>query len=667
MKGVLTGILACILLIACRQGKTVNEAEQQAWYTRTYDPVNGLLRYGTDSALRLYDSIYHSLKNPPLIAKFGRYDFLHILEVRKGNSGKAMVYIDSAIRYLERHDLVTKYPQSYFSYLCIKGELALSRSNYNQAHEYYLKARQIAAKYLTNCDIAAYSYSLGMVLYRQQKYAESLGYFRESFHLYDTCTSSWFVMFRRQEIADNIGLCYEKLMQYDSALSYFNLTLAIVQENRDKIPVLLRETVQAVVTGNIAKVYVARNQLDTAIHLFKKSIAINTSDGHDKADAQLVQAQLAGAYEKQNRYAEMFTVLQQLKEGLDTLPNKTALLSWKGLMASYYLHTNHPLAELKYYKDFITMRDSVARAEENTLRTDITRQMKEKEQELEIALLKKNNQLDRTYLVIAIVLSAVALLVILFIYYIFRKTARLNQLISSQKEELVQLNNVKNRLFSIVSHDMRTPVNSLSSFIYLLENRAVSQESLLAYAQQLKRSLGHTSGMMENLLNWAASQLQGFQPVIVRTDIRNITDKVIDNVGGMAEEKKVAIINEIPPGTQASIDREMLQVVIRNLLTNAIKFSHPGGKVAINAMPAADTKEIAISIADSGTGMAEADVEKINGGHPELLRSTSGTAREKGTGLGLHLSGVLAGIMKGRLQVKSEIGKGTVFSLWLPV
>lgn len=667
-KAGLIGILAWAVLMGCRDRKPVNEQEEQKWYRETFDPVDKVLQYGADTALYIHDSIYHSLKKPHVIAEFGRYGFMHLLERRyRGNLERATSYIDSAIRYVEQHDLVAQYPQIYFSYLCVKGELELSRSNYNQAHEYYLKARQIASEYLTPCDVAAFSYSLGMVLYRQQKYMESLGYFKESFRLHDMCKPGWEVMYKRQEIADNIGLCYEKTGQYDSALMYFNKTLAIVEANKDTIPLPLRESIQGVVTGNIAKVYVAQNRLDTAIVLFKKSIALNARDGRDKADAGLVQAQLAEVYERQNRYPEMFAVLGQLKAGLDTLPNSRALLSWKRLMASYYLHTNQPLAELKYYKDFILMRDSIAKAEENTLKTDITRQMKEKEQELEIALLKKNNQLDKTYLLIAITLSVVALLVIGFIYYVFRKTTRLNKLISLQKEELLQLNNVKNKLFSIVSHDMRTPVNSLSSFIYLLENRAISQESLLAYAQQLKKSLGHTSGMMENLLNWAASQMQGFKPVIEQADLRDIADKVIGNTGDVAEEKQVTIVNDILPGTRASIDREMLQVVIRNLLTNALKFSHPGGRVILSAVAETGQKNMAIQITDNGIGMAEADVEKINSGHPEMLRSTTGTAREKGTGLGLYLSSVLTGMMKGRLQVKSETGKGTVFSVWLPV
>ena len=100
--------------------------------------------------------------------------------------------------------------------------------------------------------------------------------------------------------------------------------------------------------------------------------------------------------------------------------------------------------------------------------------------------------------------AAVALLMVIafLIYYNQRKTVRLNKIISNQKKELEQLSNVKDRIFSVVSHDMRTPINALISFIQLLENNHVSPEKLHLYASELKNQLTHTTNLMENLLNW---------------------------------------------------------------------------------------------------------------------------------------------------------------------
>ncbi|MET0393414.1 MAG: tetratricopeptide repeat-containing sensor histidine kinase, partial [Chitinophagaceae bacterium] len=557
------------------------------------------------------------------------------------------------------------------------GELLLLQGNYSQSYDYYLRAKQWAAKYLTPCEIGDYSYNLGMVLYRQQKYTESAGSFKESFDQYGSCSRA--IAYKQQEVAGNIGLCYVKTRQYDSALAYFNKALAVVEQTHDPLPLYMREMAQAVAWGNLGKVYVARNSLDTAATLFKKSLAINGGKGYDKPDAQLVQAQLAEVYGRQNRYADMFTLLQQLKTGLDTMANPAATLSWNRLMAAYYKHAGQPLKEFRHYQAFITMRDSATHAENVLSQEDISRQVRDREQQLEIALLKKSNQLNKTYLLITVSLSVIALLVIAFIYYIFRKTARLNRLISvqkgeleqqkgaleQQKEELEQLNHVKNRLFSIISHDMRSPVNSLSSFIYLLEEGDISKASLLEYSYPLKKSLASTSAMMENLLSWAASQLQGFRPSVKSVAIREITATAIANTAGSAEEKGITVINDISPDIHAAADKYMLQVVLRNLLGNAIKYSHPAGVVTVGAGHTGT--DVTIKVKDTGIGMTADQVSKINAAtHLQVLQDTMGTAGEKGVGLGVYLCATFIEMMKGTLQVESEPGKGTVFFVRLP-
>lgn len=676
-------LITCLFLTACRHQKQqpVQEARDLAEYYRIIKPVERPFALSdADSAIYLHDSIIHSLKDPPAIFSFMRYDFMYsVSNLLWKDYRKAATYLDSAIRYLESNRLTTQYPTIYFGFLCRKGELALFQENYSQSYEYYVKAKQWAFKYLTSCEVADYSYSLGMVLYRQHKYAESRSYFKESFDQYSPCIRpDGAVGYKRQEVAGNIGLCYVKTKQYDSALAYFNLALGVITQYSDSLG-FQQDMARAVIWGNMAKVYVALNKLDTAASLFKKSIAVNVGKGYDNMDAQLVQAQLAEVYEKQSRHPDMFTVLGQLKTSLDTLPNPAATLSWKKLMSDYYRHTGRLPEEYRYYREYISMRDSIRDAESVALQTNITQQIRDREQELEIALLKKNNQLNKTYLLITISLAVIAVLVILVFYYIFRKTARLNRLISvqkteleqrkeeleQQKEELEQLNHVKNRLFSIISHDMRAPVNALSAFVTVLEETDQSKESLVRFSNQLKKKLASASGMMENLLSWAASQLQGFRPLLQRTGLHEIAEKAIGNTSGLAEEKQIRLVNEIAPVITAIVDRDMLQVVIRNLLHNAIKYSRPGDSVTVSSR-AGVQGQVIIQVSDKGTGMPEDYVTKINSNNPEVLRSTGGTLKEKGTGLGIYLCRNFAIMMNGDLQVKSEPGKGTIVSVTVP-
>lgn len=661
-------LISGFLFVTCRHKEPPPpESGDLALLVKKMDPAHDAYYRGiADSVIYLLDSVFPGPnKHPVVIIKRYELQYALALNVYK-NIDHAVLYIDSAISYMEENALTTRYPLQYFDILCRKGELELSRSNYNQSYQYYLVAKQWASVYLTDCEMAVFTYNLGIVLYRQQNYVKSRNYFRESMLLYSTCKQPGEVIINRtQELADNIGLCYYNTKQYDSAMYYFRQALAILDTNKHAIQPRLLEIAQGVIFGNMAKVYVAQNKLDTAANLLKRSVALNARFWHDLADAQLAQVQLAEVYKKQERYAIMHDILKQLKTGLDTAYNRQADLSWRRLMASYYRYMHQPAIATQYYESYISLRDSINEAERGFLKTDIIRQMEDKDQKMQIALLTKDNQLNRIYLIITIILSIIAVLVILFFYYIFRKTARLNKLISSQKEELEQLNRVKNKMFSVVSHDMRSPVNSLSAFIQMLEKGRVSQDSLIEYSQTLKKKLAATSGMMENLLNWAASQLEGFRAYIEKTEIRSIIEKAVAGVAGLAGEKQVNIDDRVGVEVMAAIDRDMLEVVIRNLLSNAIKYSNPGGTVIISAVLSAD--QVMLKVRDEGAGMSPGYVETINSGSWLLLRSTSGTGQEKGTGLGIYLCQIFVKMMNGSLQVESTPGKGTLFTVGLPV
>lgn len=669
MSRLLVLLLSLILFISCRyEGPPVNEAREISQvYQKAEKAMAAYLRSQGDSALYLFDSVYSGPgRFDPLIV-IRRYDLLYVIaENIRHDHHQAGLYADSAMEYIKANHLTKKYPRQYFTLLCNKGELESLMGNYDESYQYYLAAKQWAFRYLTHCEAAAFSYNMGMVLYRQRKYTESSNYFKEALGLYAGCQPPEMIINRKQELLDNIGLCFVKAKQYDSALYYFNQALVFLEQNKDSVEPRLVQMARGVLLGNAAKVYVATNRLDTAASLFRESISINSQYRHDAWDAQLVQAQLAEVYEKQNRYPEMLATLGELKKGLDTAYSQPADLAWKRLMAVYYRYAGKPADQLRYYEAYIHLRDSINAVENNGLQTDIGRQIKAKEQELEITLLKKNNQLNRIYLIVAIILSVIAVLVILFVYYNFRKTARLNRLISSQKEELEQLNQVKNKMFSVVSHDMRSPVNSLSAFIQLLEKGRVSQDSLIGYSQALKKKLADTTMMMENLLNWAASQLEGFRAFIERAPIRPVTEKAVTGIAGQAAEKQVSIDNEISPGAMAAIDKDMLEVVMRNLLGNAVKYSYPGAVVTLSAAISGDGQSIRIQVKDEGAGMTADYVERINSGSLLLLRSTAGTAREKGTGLGIYLSLAFIKMMYGSLQVESDPGRGTRFTITLP-
>jgi signal transduction histidine kinase/tetratricopeptide (TPR) repeat protein len=299
--------------------------------------------------------------------------------------------------------------------------------------------------------------------------------------------------------------------------------------------------------------------------------------------------------------------------------------------------------------------------ERNKLAARISKEASDKQiaqQQLQISF----DQKVKIYLGIAV---ASILFIAFLVYYNQQKTKRLNRIIGKQKAELEELGHVKDRIFSVVSHDMRTPVNTLISFIDILEDEAIPQEKLQLYAGELKNQLSHTSVLMENLLNWASSQMEGFTPLIETLSVKDAVDQTIALLQQQAAHKNISITNHIKENMQVRGDRNMFALIIRNLLSNAIKFTPANGSIQIDS--AINNKEVAIKITDTGTGMSPAKMKSFN--DPEYLHAIDtkkGTQGETGTGLGLMLCKTFAGLMKGSMKVESVEGEGSVFTIALP-
>jgi signal transduction histidine kinase len=319
------------------------------------------------------------------------------------------------------------------------------------------------------------------------------------------------------------------------------------------------------------------------------------------------------------------------------------------------------LQRITFLKKQSDLENEKSALDEQRLLALLAKAEKEKEIDLQSNELRINKNVN-TFLV---VLATILFLSGAFVFYTQRKTARLNRIVSKQKRELENLGKVKDKIFSVVSHDMRTPVNSLISFIQLLEDGSISQDKLTKYAGNLKNTLGYTSSMMENLLNWASSQMQGFEPVLEKFDIQLCIQEVLNSMLAIANQKAITIQNNIPSGTLCLADMNMTSLIVRNLISNAIKFTPNSGVIELNSIN--EGKKVKISIMDNGIGMPTEQVVNFNAStHLETGKSTYGTNKEKGTGIGLILCKTFTKMMNGSLQANSELNNGSVFTLSLP-
>lgn len=257
------------------------------------------------------------------------------------------------------------------------------------------------------------------------------------------------------------------------------------------------------------------------------------------------------------------------------------------------------------------------------------------------------------------------LLISLLIFQNQRRTRKLNTIISKQKSALEELGYVKDRIFSAVSHDLRSPVNTLISFIDILEDADIPADKLRLYAATLKNQLQHTSVLMENLLNWASSQMKGFTPRIAPVPVKELVNETMAVLQKQADEKNICISNQTDEGLVAAADRNILALVIRNTISTAIKFTPAGGAIEISALQ--KNGQVSVMIKDNGTGMS---LEKVNAfNDPVYLQSLDtqrGTGGESGTGLGLLLCKTFVALMQGNIRAESKEGEGSVFVVVLP-
>ena len=240
-----------------------------------------------------------------------------------------------------------------------------------------------------------------------------------------------------------------------------------------------------------------------------------------------------------------------------------------------------------------------------------------------------------------------------------------NEEISIQRDNLNELNQTKDKLFSIIAHDLRGPIGNTSSFLEVLtENEGeFTKEQLLENLILLKDSSKATFKLLENLLTWARTQKGEIEFNPVPNDLFKVVQSNIDLFASNAENKKILILNNLDQNLIFSFDSDMINTVVRNLINNAIKYTREEGQITISAKKV-DIK-IEISVNDTGIGIDSETAKKLFTSDLKPNKK-EGTKGEKGTGLGLILCKEFVLKHNGNIWAESELGKGSTFSFTLP-
>lgn len=545
---------------------------------------------------------------------------------QSGDTDQALKYFDQMLRECEASDDRNCVASSHR----LMGESYRATGEFDLALQHLRSARNILLQTGNQTGLAQTYNRLGAVFFEYPDRDSARIYAHKSIEITQVLGDLEFT-------ANNLnllGALEREAGNYAKAIEHLEHSYELQSKlsDQDDIPNVL---------NNIAITYSMMNRSDKAIEYANRSLELSEVSGiHAYSD--IACQVLSGAYKKKGDY--------------------------KSALKYYEMHTQHHNAVFSAEK-----AKEIARinAEYDDYKIKQQNQLTQQENTLlrqNLALEEASSSRQRS---INIGITVALILVVILAWVLFNGRRRLqlanimltgkNKEIREQKDQLEDLNRVKDHLFSIIGHDLKSPLNSLNGILQLLKSGDISPEEIRVITASLTDRLDYTTMLVDNLLNWARSQLEGFS---MRPDRVSLTDLAMGQVRLLepqAQHKGVKITKELDGHVVAYADRDMIELAIRNLLANAIKFTPKGGEINVKAT--ADDEAVHLEVKDSGIGMNDEAIARIL--NKEFF-STRGTAKEKGTGLGLMLVRDFVERNGGQLDLESKEGEGSTFRITLP-
>lgn len=455
---------------------------------------------------------------------------------------------------------------------------------------------------------------IGEILLEKGAFSEALRYFSEQEQLVESGKT----LVRRSSFLHNTGLCYFHLQRYEKAETYLLRAFALREEEKDSSGMIASHM-------DIGNLYYGQYNDRAAIDHFRKAYELS---------------RIAGNFElKHNAALNMAVVEENRKHFEDALHYRKESEKWTDSLNDQ--RKIWAIAELE--KKFA---------------------LRQKQKQLDV--LRANNRLKiaerNTFLYSSILLVAL----LLTVAYFYRQKVLRSRIILEQKNKLDELNAAKDRLFSIVSHDLRSSVQALktnnSSLIASLEDN--NYKELDATLQHNRAIANSTFNLLDNLLHWALLQTEQFHFFREQHRLFHLVEQVSYNYKPLMAEKNIAFSNTIPASVNVFADAESIKLVLRNLIDNAIRFSPEHGTISVYVL-SENTNEALCSFAveDTGEGMDDRNRQKLLRGAAPSPKQSGGSS---GTGLGLQLCKSMILKNRGAFNIESQPGKGTKIIVSLP-
>lgn len=457
---------------------------------------------------------------------------------------------------------------------------------------------------------------------------------------------------RRSQLAvrlGNVSTAYMKLGRCEDAISAAEEGLRIDKEigRPNKIAIRLNQ---------LGDVYVACGRQQDAIQCEREAYSYFEKAG-SKYGMSIVLHSLGEMYEQDSNIDSSLFYFHKSLECAEIIDNKLLIQEISKSLYNIYKDTNPRLA-IDYYEQYVNIKDSIFNEKNQKMLNDFQVRYSTREKDLEIELYKRDNQYHENVLRLTMLL--IFLLIITIILLIRNGLSR-----KRRNAVLLELNNIKNRSISVLSHDLKNPVIAQKMVLnHLYENYdEISDDDMKMYIAALTDSVNSLEELLVNMLEWTKFEMKRMEYKPINFDIRDICFNEVVPLFNTIAQKKQITIRECDVKLDSYIvysDLRMISAVLRNLISNALKFSSEGKEVVICFVDLGD--KIKIVVKDYGVGLPEDKVKLLLSGKSF---TTLGTKGEQGSGIGMDLINKMLHQCNSELNITSVVGEGSEFSFLL--
>ncbi|MBG0782510.1 MAG: tetratricopeptide repeat-containing sensor histidine kinase [Bacteroidales bacterium] len=464
---------------------------------------------------------------------------------------------------------------------------------------------------------------------------------------------------------NNLGISYKELGRFGDAITVFQKSVEIAHKTGSIYD-------EARTEYNLGNIYKELGDLDLAKKSYLQSLK-TCSDNDIQYGVMLNYNGLAKLYEETENWEQCEYFASRAIKLAQEFDHFLTLKESYRLLSVVNEKRNNNVKALEFYKLYHMADDTVTARDNRDFIIELQTKYDTERKELENETLKlendKKTQIIRDQKIITLVVSSALFFVIMLAIFLIRtqrslkranqKLNALNMDFAAQNKLLEETINTRDKLFSIIGHDLRSPFNSMLGFLNLMveDFDSFEKEEQKAVLSDFYKKSADLYNLVENLLQWALQQKGeiSYQPDY--NDLWEILNEEITFLKSRAERKQIAIQNEVPENLSLYCDRNMISTIFRNIINNAIKFTPHHGAVTILAE--IRNNDLDVIICDTGNGMDDATIKRIS--TSENFYSAKGTDKETGVGLGLKIVKDFIRAHNGEMLIKSNPGKGSCF------